>query len=85
MKKLSIGFLCTALILGAGTAVYAAGNNDSGNGISFENMQPFMQKMHPDSSKKDLQNMYKACHENGGMMNGSNGMYIERENMMNSF
>jgi len=85
MKKLYVGFLSAALVLGAGTAVFAAGNNDSGDGPSFESMLPFMQKMHPGSSKKDLQNMYKACHENGGMMNGSNGMNIERENMMYSF
>ncbi|MFZ7943202.1 MULTISPECIES: hypothetical protein [Bacillaceae] len=85
MKKLYVGLLSAALVLGAGTAVFAAGNNDSGSSPSFENMLPFMEKMHPGSSKEDLQNMYKACHENGGMMNDSNDMNIDRENMMNSF
>ena len=79
MKKLAVGVLSAALVLGAGTAVFAAGNNDSGDGINFEKMLPFMQKMHPDSSKEDLQKMYKACHEDGGMMDDTNG-----KNMMNN-
>jgi len=87
MKKLAIGVLSAALILGAGTAVFAAGNTDSGDGLSFENMLPFMQKMHPNSSKEDLQNMYNSCHKDGnnGMMEGTNGKKVDSENMMNSF
>ncbi|GHH96962.1 hypothetical protein [Neobacillus kokaensis] len=80
MKKLAVGVLSAALVLGAGTAVLAAGNNDSNVGLSFEKMLPFMQKMHPDFSKKDLQKMYKACHGEGGMMEGTNA-----KNMMNRF
>lgn len=29
--------------------------------------------MHPNPSKEELKDMYKACHENGGMMNKING------------
>ncbi|WP_462412186.1 hypothetical protein [Neobacillus sp. Marseille-QA0830] len=84
MKKLAIGVFSAALILGAGTAVLASGNNNSGSGLSFEDMLPFMQKMHPDSSKGDLQNMYKDCQENGGMMGGSNADQTSAKNMMNN-
>lgn len=85
MKKYIVGILSAALILGAGTAVFAAGNSNSIDGGSFEKMLPFMQKMHPDSSKDELKDMYKACHEKGGMMDGSSGKKMESENMMNHF
>ncbi|MED1468831.1 hypothetical protein [Bacillus salipaludis] len=68
MKKIAMSIFSAALILGAGTAVFAAGNGNSGNGLNFEKMLPFMEKMHPNSSKEELKNMYKACHGNGGMM-----------------
>lgn len=85
MKKLAVGVLSAAMILGVGTAVFAAGSNDSGDGFSFEKMLPFMQKMHPDSSKEDLQQMYKACHEDGGMMDGSNETNTEAQNTIYNF
>ncbi|WP_042458319.1 hypothetical protein [Neobacillus dielmonensis] len=80
MKKLVIGVFSAAFLLGAGTAVFAAGNNDSSSGFSFEEMLPFMQKMHPDSSQQDLENMYKACQESGGTMGSTKSL-----NMMNRF
>ncbi|MED4204380.1 hypothetical protein [Neobacillus mesonae] len=85
MKKLAVGMMSAALILGAGTAVFAAGNSGQSDVLSFEKMLPFMQKMHPDFSKDELKDMYKACHGEGGMMNGSNGMNVERQSMMNRF
>ncbi|MEH6907000.1 hypothetical protein [Neobacillus drentensis] len=81
MKKFVVGTLSAALILGAGTAVFAAGNSNSSDRVNFEKMLPFMQKMHPDSSKAELKDMYKACHEGEGMMGDTKG----KENMMNSF
>ncbi|WP_423799602.1 hypothetical protein [Neobacillus sp. SAB-20_R2A] len=54
MKKWAVGLFSAALILGAGTAVFAAGNN-SEDGFSFQEMLPFMEKMHPDSTKADLE------------------------------
>ncbi|WP_066312322.1 hypothetical protein [Bacillus sp. FJAT-29814] len=85
MKKLAVGLFSAALILGAGTAVFAAGNSGNGNGLSFEEMLPFMQKMHPDFSNDELNEMYKACHGQGGMMGGTNAVDVEGESMMNSF
>jgi hypothetical protein len=81
MKKYAVGILSTALVLGAGTAVFAAGTSNSGDGVSFEKMLPFMQKMHPDSSKDELKDMYKACHEDGGMMDGTNKKEMSNENL----
>jgi hypothetical protein len=85
MKKLMVGLFSAALILGAGTAVFAAGTSGDNTGLSFEEMLPFMEKMHPDFSNDELQEMYKACHGEGGMMSGSNGVDAEAESMMNSF
>ncbi|MEH7075743.1 hypothetical protein [Neobacillus drentensis] len=82
MKKFGVGILSTALILGAGTAVFAAGN--TGDGVSFKEMLPLMQKMHPDSTKKELKDMYKACHEKNGMMDRMNQKEMKSENMMDS-
>jgi hypothetical protein len=85
MKKWATGILSSALILGAGTAVFAAGTNNSGEGNSFAKMLPFMQEMHPDSSKEDLQEMYNSCHKDGGMIDGNNQEGMNSENMMNRF
>ncbi|MGG1676451.1 hypothetical protein ACIFOT_11975 [Neobacillus sp. NRS-1170] len=85
MKKFAVGILSTSLILGAGTAVFAAGTNNSDNGFSFEKMLPFMQKMHPNSSKEELKEMYKACHGKGGMMDDSNQKEMGSKNMMSNF
>ena len=81
MKKFTIGILSAALILGAGSAVFAASNSNSDNDVSFEKMLPFMQKMHPVSTKDELKEMYKACHEEKGMMNGTDSK--DMKNMMN--
>ncbi|WP_419956163.1 hypothetical protein ACN6MT_13210 [Neobacillus niacini] len=85
MKKWAVGILSSALILGAGTVVFAAGTNNSGEGKTFEKMLPFMHEMHPDSSKEDLQEMYNACHKDGGMMEGTNQERMQSESMMNRF
>ncbi|WP_223592134.1 hypothetical protein [Neobacillus bataviensis] len=53
MKKFAVGIVSAAFILGAGTAVFAAGTNNSDNGFSFEKMLPFMQKMHPDQPSRN--------------------------------
>lgn len=66
-KKLLIGVLTGAVLLGgAGTIAFAEGN---GNGLlNFGQMKPYMEKMHPDFSEKQLKDMYNACHGEGGMM-----------------
>jgi hypothetical protein len=85
MKKWAVGILSSALILGAGSVVFAAGTNSSGGENGFEKMLPFMQEMHPDSSREDLQEMYNACHNNGGMMDRADQGKMKSENMMNRF
>jgi hypothetical protein len=85
MKKFAVGIFSAALILGAGTAVFAAGNPGPDNGLSFEKMLPFMEKMHPDSSKEELEVMYDACHGTNGMMNDVNETGSKTENMMSRF
>lgn len=78
MKKFAIGFLSAAFILGAGTYAFAQGN---GNGfLNFEEMKPYMQKMHPNFSDKELQDMYQACHGEGGVMENKSP-----QDMMNKF
>jgi hypothetical protein len=78
MKKFTVGIVSLALLLGLGTAVFAAGNSDSVNGFTFEKILPFMEKMHPNSSESELENMYKSCQGNKEMINGMNS-----KNMMN--
>jgi hypothetical protein len=88
MKKWAVGLLSSALILGAGTAVFAAGTDNTENGFSFENMLPFMEKMHPNSNKEELKEMYNTCHKEGGMMGGKgmmDGKAMNSGNMMNKF
>ncbi|WHX98751.1 hypothetical protein [Neobacillus sp. DY30] len=85
MKRWAVGFLSSILILGAGTAVFAAGTNNSVESNNFEKLLPFMQKMHPDSSKEELQEMYNSCHKEGGMMDGTNQEGMNSEKMMNRF
>ena len=45
-------------------------------------MKPFMEKMHPELSESELEEMYKKCHGDGenGMMHGDK----DRQNMMNN-
>ena len=81
MKKFAAAILSAAFILGAGTAVFAAGNSN-GN-FSFEKMVPFMQKMHPNASKENLKDMYNACQKNGGMMGNTDKSQMST--MMNRF
>lgn len=89
-KKLAIGFLTGAIILGgAGTFAFAAANEDAnGNGLlNFGQMKPFMEKMHPELSTSELKEMYNSCHGEGGMMNGGSteGMMDGKTgNMMNN-
>ena len=75
-KKLVIGLLTGAIVLGgAGTFAYAQTDG-------FQEMKPFMEKIHPELSSDQLEQMYKACHGDGenGMMNGNE----KTQNMMNN-
>ena len=72
MKKIVIGILSIAVIVGAGTYTFAQ-TNDTGEGpLPFGQMKPYMEKMHPDLSTKELKDMYNSCHGSNG--NNANGM-----------
>lgn len=82
-KKLWIGIGAIVLTLGIGTAVYAA---DTGN-PAFEQMLPFMKKMHPNLTDQQLNDMHKSCGEQKGnldnMMKSGSGMMKNMGSMMN--
>jgi hypothetical protein len=74
-KKLVIGLLTGAILLGgAGTLAYAQTDG-------FQEMKPFMEKMHPELSSTELEQMYNACHGDEGMMKGNTE---NTQNMMNN-
>ena len=75
-KKLIIGLLTGAIVLG-GAGTYAFAQTDG-----FQEMKPFMQKMHPELSENELEQRYQDCHgdgENGMMPRG------KHREMMNNF
>ncbi|MCQ6274556.1 hypothetical protein JMM81_06165 [Bacillus sp. V3B] len=84
-KKLAIGVLTGAILLGGtGTFAFAQANEDAnGEGLlNFGQMKPYMEEMHPDLSIQELKQMYDSCHGEGGMMEGNQA---KMENMMNNF
>ena len=56
------------IFFGAGTYTFAQANGS----FNFGQMKPYMEKMHPDLSTKELNEMYNSCHEDNG--NNANGM-----------
>jgi hypothetical protein len=71
-KKLAIGILTGAMLLGgAGTFAFAQSNEDANGVFNFEQMKPHMQEVHPDLSTQELEQMYNSCHGEGGMMQGN--------------
>ncbi|MGG0717188.1 hypothetical protein ABE096_06260 [Robertmurraya massiliosenegalensis] len=83
-KKLMVGLLAGGFILGAGTIALA--QTDEDGVFNFEQMQPQIEKMHPDLTKEEQKEMFDACHGDGGMMEQmqhSDGNHSH--NMMNNF
>ncbi|GGM23998.1 hypothetical protein GCM10011351_07210 [Paraliobacillus quinghaiensis] len=80
-KKIVAGILGIVILLGgAGSYVYANTANPS-NWWSFEEMQPYMEEMHPGFSTEQQQEMFNDCH-------GENGYYSDRNRsrgMMNNY
>jgi uncharacterized protein YxeA len=62
MKKILIGIMSLAFVLGAGTFALAQTDESGEATLNFKEMLPFMKEMHPDFSDDELQQMYKACH-----------------------
>lgn len=72
MKKLTIlgltAVLTSMLSIGAVLAAEKPVVPSSPNGWTFEDMLPYMKKMHPSTSDDTLKDMYNACHGPNGMM-----------------
>ncbi|WP_394239373.1 hypothetical protein [Niallia oryzisoli] len=90
-KKIVIGLLTGAILLGgAGTIAFAQANDGNDTGIlDFGEMKPYMEKMHPELSDQELQDMYNSCHGDGGMMENVNPKDmmqngVQPGNMMNN-
>lgn len=79
-KKLVIGILTGAILLGgAGTYAFAQTNED-GNGegkFNFGQMKPQMEEVHPELSNQELKEMYNSCH-------GEDESVTSSENMMSN-
>ncbi|MGM0901143.1 MAG: hypothetical protein ACQEXB_08575 [Bacillota bacterium] len=66
MKKLMIGIMSIAFVLGAGTFALAKTDQSVEGTVNFKEMLPFMKEMHPNFSDDELQQMYNACHGTDG-------------------
>jgi hypothetical protein len=66
LKKLMIGIMSIAFVLGAGTFALAQTDESGESALPFKEMLPFMKEMHPDFSEDQLQQMYKRCHGTDG-------------------
>lgn len=79
-KKLIVGLLTGAILLGGAGLTFAQSNGNGEGLLNFGQMKPQMEEMHPELSTKELKEMYDSCHaEDGGMMEGTTPT-----NMMNN-
>src|SRR5699024_5990204 len=77
-KKLIIGILTGAVLLGSATFVAAESN---GNGFfNSEAMKPYIEEMHPTLSPEQQEAMFNNCHGENGMMQNNTGF----RDMMNN-
>lgn len=79
MKKLVIGILTGTVLLGGAT--FVAADSNGGNFFNFEDMKPFMEKMHPGLSVEQQEEMFNFCHGENGLMKEN----TEFRGMMNNF
>jgi hypothetical protein len=68
MKKIIIGILAGAVIIG-GAATYTFADTNENNQF-FNEMRPYMEKMHPNFSNEDYEAMFNFCHGNGQFNRG---------------
>jgi ABC-type cobalt transport system substrate-binding protein len=78
MKKKLIGLLLVLFVLGATTIAFAQVDENGAWSFSFEQMLPYMQKMHPDWSEGELQQMYEDCHGPNGAASGMGAQGMSR-------
>ncbi|WP_312098659.1 hypothetical protein [Niallia sp.] len=89
MKKLVVGILGVTFLLGAGTYTFAQVTDNNG-AYTFEQMKPYIKKMHPNLTAEEQEKMYNSCQsssenmmQNGDMMQGTDAEnMMENENMM---
>ncbi|API93256.1 hypothetical protein J32TS6_11540 [Virgibacillus pantothenticus] len=80
MKKLVIGAITGAVILGGAATYTFADSNDDNRGF-YNDMRPFMEEMHPNFSDEDYEAMYDFCHGNGNFEKGPHrGNDFDRNN-----
>ena len=72
-KKLMVGIISGAFILGAGSFAFAATNGEGEGLLNFGQMKPYIEQMHPDLTNQEQKEMFDACHGKGGMMENYNG------------
>lgn len=79
-RKLAIGIITGAIILGgAGTLTFAATNGDGEGPLNFGQAKPHIEEVHPELSTQEQKEMFESCHGKDGVMQGNT------ENMMNNF
>lgn|GEM_PF-2540112 len=72
MKKKLIALLLVLFVFGATTIAFAQVDENSDWNFTFEQMLPFMQKMHPSWSVDELQQMFQGCSTSNGCGSGGN-------------
>lgn len=82
MKKITIGILSAAFILGAGSYTFAQANGEGKGLDNFGQMKSHMEEKHPDLSTKELKEMFDKHHGKGGMMEDSSSCE-NMDSMMN--
>ncbi len=75
MKKLLLSMLTASLIIGIATAAMAQQDKEVDT-FNFEEMKPFMEKMHPNFSTDELKKMFESCHGENGMMKNMNSNHM---------
>ena len=85
MKKMIFSIMGAVIILGTGTAVFAAESCDLSN-INFGQMKKHMEEVHPGMTTQEMKDMYKDCHGTNGAMQSKNFQMMDgAEDMMSQF
>ena len=83
-RKLAIGIITGAIILGgAGTLTFAATNGDGEGPLNFGQAKPHIEKVHPELSTQEQKEMFESCHGKEGTMRG-NTENTNSQDMMNN-
>ncbi|WP_138416150.1 hypothetical protein [Aquibacillus sediminis] len=80
MKKLVISIIIGAVILG-GATTYVSAQTNGNEWFNFEDMQPYMEQMHPNFSTEQQQQMFNDCHGENGYMQNNDNRFEEQNGM----